>query len=102
MSTTSSDLPGITGTGVAPISIPEVNDCVIDYVRARNQRMELTRLEVASKERLIATLHGHADKIGKDKDGTITYRHDDLVVTLKSGKEELKVKTTAGGESDEE
>jgi hypothetical protein len=100
MSNTSSDLPGITGTGVAPISIPEVDECVTQYVSRRDKRMELTRQEVEAKQTLIATLHGYADQIGKDKDGVITYRHNDLIVTLRSGKEELKVKTIGGIEDE--
>jgi hypothetical protein len=88
-----SDLPGITGKGVAPISIPEVDDCVDEYVGKRDKRMDMTRKEVEAKGKLIGALRANAEKIGTDKDGTIIYRHEDLIVTLKHGKDDLKVRT---------
>lgn len=94
------DLPGMTGPGVAPVQIDEVDTLVERYVKARNTRMDKTKLEVEAKSALIMSLRANADKIGKDSDGTIVYRHDDLVVTLKHGKDDLKVRTE-GGEDDE-
>jgi len=94
------DLPGITGPGVAPISIPEVDDCVDEYVGKRDKRMEQTRKEVEAKTRLINCLRANADKIGVDAEGSIIYRHENLIVTLRHGKDDLKVRTD-GGEDDE-
>ena len=87
------DLPGMVGKGVAPISIPEVDKLVDGYVRARDVRMAHTKTEVEAKTKLIDALRGYADKIGSDKDGTITYRHDDLIVVLRHGKDDLKVRS---------
>jgi hypothetical protein len=95
------ELPGMVGKGVAPVKIASVDKLVVRYVRARDERMELTREEVEAKNNLIDELREHSDKIGEDKDGTITYRHDDLIVILKHGKDDLKVKTE-GGEDGEE
>jgi hypothetical protein len=95
------ELPGMTGKGVAPVAIKEVDDLVEDYVEKRNTRMEHTRREVDAKEKLIISLRYHADKIGADKDGAITYRHDDLIVTLKHGKDDLKVRSESGNEEND-
>jgi hypothetical protein len=97
---TITELPGMTGKGVAPIQLPEIDDLVHDYVDKRDLRMERTRLEVEAKTRLITALRENADKLGTDKQGTIIYRHDDLVVTLKHGKDDLKVRTEGGEEGD--
>ena len=63
--------------------------------------MEHTRQEVEAKQNLISALHGYANKIGKTKDGAIVYRHAELIVTLRAGKDELKV-TTQGEPTNEE
>lgn len=94
------DLPGMTGPGVAPVKIAEVDDLVEKYVKARDARMAKTEIEVSAKQSLIAALHANEDKIG-NVGGTLTYRHDDLIVTLRSGKEELKVKTMGGEEHED-
>jgi hypothetical protein len=95
-----SDLPGMTGPGVAPVSIAEVDKLVDKYVVARDARLTQLKLEVEAKEKLIASLHAHADEIGKDSDGTIVYRHAELIATLSPGKEDLKVKTIKGEENE--
>ena len=92
------ELPGIVGTGVAPVSIDEIDKLVDRYVFARNTRMEHTDREVEAKTKLIDSLRGYEKEIGTDKEGTIIYRHDDLIVTLKRGKDDLKVKAESSGE----
>jgi hypothetical protein len=86
------DLPGIEGKGVASVSIAEVDDAIEQYVAARDRRMTMTTFEVAAKQALIGALHTHAEEIGTSPDGTIYYRHDALLCTLRAGKDELKVK----------
>jgi len=92
MGTTTSEL-GLTGKGVERVSIKEVDAAVAKYVKARDARMALTTKEVEAKTALITALRYNTDKLGADAEGTIIYRHDDLLVTLKHGKDELKVKT---------
>ena len=84
---------GLTGKGVERVSIKAVDAAVARYVKARDERMELTKKEVDTKTALITALRDNKDKLGADAEGTIIYRHDDLLVTLKHGKDELKVKT---------
>ncbi len=86
------ELPGIEGPGVAPISIPRIDKLAAAYVRERDKRCEMTPKEIAAKQKLISALHDNVDKIGRDKDGVLTYRFDDMVIVLKPGKESLKVK----------
>lgn len=93
MTERSADLPHMTGAGVAPVKIPEIDKLVDRYVSARDTRMDCTTREVEAKSALIAALHENAAKLVKLSDGEIVYRHDDLVVTLKTGKEKLKVRT---------
>jgi hypothetical protein len=95
-----SDLPGMTGPGVAPVIIPEVDKLVDQYVAARDKRLMQLGLEVEAKRALIDSLHDNEALIGKTPDGVIVYRHEELIVTLKSGKDDLKVKAV-GGEDEE-
>jgi len=85
---------GLKGPGVERVTIKAVDRAVERYVSARDERMELTKQEVEKKIELIAILKEHKDKIGVDKEGSIIYRHDDLLVTLRHGKDELKVRTS--------
>jgi hypothetical protein len=93
------DLPGITGKGVELVSIKEVNDLVDLYVTARDARMLCTRREVEAKEKLISSLRYHSEQIGADKDGALVYRHDDFIVILRHGKDDLKVRTEGAEEN---
>lgn len=92
------ELPHMTGKGVAPVRIPAIDKLVEIYVRKRDARMEQLRIEVEAKEDLIAALHEFSEQIGKNKEGEIIYRHDDLLVTLTTGKEKLKVRTEGAEE----
>jgi hypothetical protein len=95
------ELPGMVGKGVEQVSIDAVNDAIVDYVKLRDLRIELLAKEVDAKVVLITVLRDNAKKIGVDKDGSIVYRHDALVVTLRHGKDELKVKNTANEENED-
>jgi hypothetical protein len=96
------DLPGMTGPGVAPVTIAEINDLADDYIKERDKRCRLTPREVAAKEKLIASIHKHADKIGRNAAGMIVYRYDEQVITLAPGKEKLKIKDVSKDEDEEE
>lgn len=98
-----SDLPGITGKGVAPIRIKAVDDAAEEYVKIRDRRMGLTKKEVQAKTNLIDIIHKNAEKIGADDEGIMRYEYDDVVVELSPGKEQLKVRTATspdGGDAE--
>jgi hypothetical protein len=101
MARTRNELPGMTGAGVAPVAIEDVDKCVDKYVELRNTRMEYNRLEVEAKRALISSLHANEDKIGRHKDGALVYRHDDLIITLRTGKDDLKVELMEGAEDED-
>lgn len=86
------DLNGIEGEGVAHVRIPEVDEAAASYVRFRDRRMELTKKEVESKDKLIEVMHENEDKIGKDASGAMRYVFDETEVILRPTGEELKVK----------
>jgi len=73
-------------------SIKEIDEAAEAYVNVRDKRQELTKKEVAAKQALSDLMHKHADQIGKDADGGLTYRYDDMAVILKPTEEQLKVK----------
>lgn len=98
-----SDLPGITGKGVAPVRIKAVDDAAEEYVKVRDRRMGLTKKEVQAKQTLIDLLHKNSEKIGADEEGIMRYEYDDVVVELSPGKETLKVRTASspdGGDAE--
>ena len=92
----------MVGKGVEQVSIDAVNDAIVDYVKLRDKRMEWLKKEVDAKTVLITVLREHKKEIGVDKDGAMVYRHDALVVTLRHGKDELKVKNTDEEELNED
>lgn len=96
------ELPGVVGPGVAPVSIPKINKLCDAYVRLRDNHSGATKELTEAKEDLIEEIHAHEEEIGKDSNGEIVYRYEDLVVTLKPGVEKLKVKNVgAAGEPNE-
>jgi hypothetical protein len=89
------ELPVGNEPGVASadqISIPEVEAAADKYIEIRDKRCKMTPREVTAKEELITLIHAHSDKIAKNAEGEQVYRYDDLIITLKPGKETLTIK----------
>jgi hypothetical protein len=93
---------GLKGKGVERVSIRAIDNAIGRYVVARDERMELTKKEVETKTALIKVMRDNKDKLSVDAEGTIVYKHDDLLVTLKHGKDELKVKTDGSEDGSDE
>lgn len=85
------ELPGIEGEGVSAVHIPEVDQLAEAYVKERDKRLRVMPKEVAAKLKLIDAMHAHAKKLMLP-DGSLTYRYDEMVITLEPGKEKLKVR----------
>lgn len=98
-----SDLPGMEGPGVVQVSIPSLDEAVVDYVAERDRRCAITPEEVRKKSRLMDLMHG-AEKNGelkRDPKGVLRYRHDSMIVEIRPGKESLKVVNDDQGGGDE-
>lgn len=86
------ELPGMTGKGVAPVTIPELDKLCEKYEREKEKRCKMTPKEVAAKSDLMDAMHKHSDKLSKNGDGELFYRYNDQDFVLQQGKETLKVK----------
>ncbi len=86
------DLPGIEGKGVAPVSIASINKLVKAYLRKKEARNDAGKEFTEAEDALSEEIHKHEEEIGVDNNGEIVYRYEDNVITVKPGKEKLKVK----------
>lgn len=90
----------INGVGVAPIKIPAIDKAARVYISVRDDRMALTEKECAAKSKLVEVVHEHETAIGRNPEGALIYRFDDLQVTLKGGKENVKVRSVDSPEEE--
>jgi hypothetical protein len=81
---------GLTGPGVAPVRIKQLDKLAREYIVERDKRLVLTPREVAAKQRLIEAMHSHAKEL-RLPDGTLVYHYDETLISLIPGKEKLKV-----------
>ena len=95
MTTTSVELPHMTGPGVAVPHLPDVDQLAQAYITQRDQRLKCLINEIVAKDNLITALHSHDEEL-KQPDGSLAYRFADLVITLSHGKEKLKVEDLSG------
>lgn len=79
-------------TGMEAPSIPEIETAADAYAKIRDKRMKLTEQEITSKAALIEVVKAHKDELSLDAEGNRCYRFDDVMVILKPGKENVKVK----------
>jgi hypothetical protein len=82
-----------------PDRIPEIDGAARDYVKARDSRMALTKIECQKKDALMELIHKHRSKL-KAFDGTVKYETADDQVVILTEREELKVKRK-GAENEE-
>jgi hypothetical protein len=68
--------------GMEQITIEEVSDKAIQYIAARDSRIDLLRKEIVLRDELIELMHKHEIS---------SYRDENLVITLDT-KEKIKVK----------
>lgn len=80
----------VPGTGT--LKIPEINRAAAAYEKARDERMALTKKEVAAKTKLIEVMLENRDKLSVNGDGERVYRFGDEVVVLKEGEVSVKVR----------
>jgi hypothetical protein len=89
----------IVGKGVAPLQIAELDKLAEKYVAERDKRLRMTPREVAAKQDLIAAMHAHEKEL-RQPDGLLLYRYDEMIVSLRPGKEKLKVEPVENEDED--
>ena len=83
---------GLTGKGVAPAKIEELDKLIEEYIDWRDRRTKLTTRENEAKENLIEAMHNHAEELA-NRDGDLIYRYNETVVSLVAGPEKFKIET---------
>lgn len=86
-------LPGMTGKGVAPLTIPAIDKAVAKYERLKEKRCEASPGEIAAKQELTRLLHENADKLHKDEEGRRFYRVDGVDYILEEKLKRVKAET---------
>lgn len=95
-----SDLPGIEGEGVSPLSIPELDKAINRYQKKKEARCEASPDEVAAKKEVRTILHAHRDELPVNGEDVPFYRYESRDYLLE---EKLKVRAVdEDGEGDEE
>lgn len=69
-------LPGMTGKGVAPLSIGEIDKAINAYERKKEKRCEASPGEISAKRDLTELLIKNRDKLPVDENGRPFYRYD--------------------------
>lgn len=71
-------LPGLSGKGVAPLTIPVLDKAITKYERAKDKRCQASPAEITAKRELQDLLHKNAENLPKNGDGHRFYRLDDI------------------------
>ena len=101
MSAKTAALPGISGPGIAPLSIDAIDKAITKYERKKDERCKASPGEIAAKQELKALLHKHREKLPVNADGVPFYRADDVDYLLDETLKRQKV-ASEGGEGDED
>ncbi len=84
---------GLTGPGVEPVSIPEIDEAADKYERCHAE-MEVIKEELEGyRLALMEALNNHRAELLEEPNGGYSYRYEDRVVKLVPGKEKLSVKS---------
>jgi hypothetical protein len=81
---------GLTGKGVAPVQIEEIDKLVEKYIRRKEASAAADKSESEAKGKLVDAMHGYADQL-REPDGALVYRLGETVVSLVAGAEKLKI-----------
>lgn len=79
------------GPGVGQPAIPSIDKLAKAYVSARDRRLKAKETEDVVLGELASEVHEHQEKLGFNQKGEINYRFDDFIITVKPGKEKVKV-----------
>jgi hypothetical protein len=90
----------IEGAGVAPVNVKAINDALDEYLPLKEKRCTITPKETAAKGKVVDAMHANMDKLSRNGEGAMVYRYEDLLVTLKAGKEKLLTKSASEGDDE--
>lgn len=80
---------GLSGPGVEPVEIPEIEKKIAKYQRLKDARCTASPPEIAAKLELQHLLHEHRDDLPRNAEGIPFYRSDGRDYVLE---EKLKVR----------
>jgi rare lipoprotein A (peptidoglycan hydrolase) len=83
---------GLTGKGVAPVRIEEIDKLVEKYIRRKEISAKADAAESEAKAELVDAMHEHADQL-EQPDGDLIYRFNQTIVSLIAGAEKLKIES---------
>lgn len=86
---------GLTGEGVAPLSIAEIDKAIAKYERKKEARCAVSPAEIAAKTELREALHANRDRLPKNAEGVPFYRADDRDYLLEEKLKVVKVESEA-------
>jgi hypothetical protein len=96
---------GLSGKGVALPKIKAIDEALEEYQKAKKKRVAASLAEVPAKQKLIALLRKHEDKLTVPAEGEepskIVYRNGDLKVEMTTEKVSLKVRDDVEDEDEE-
>jgi hypothetical protein len=81
---------GLTGKGVEPVRIKEIDKLVEVYLRLKTMSADADRVASEAKDKLVDAMHEHAEKL-EQPDGDLVYKFEGTTVSLIAGPEKLKV-----------
>lgn len=91
------ELP-LTGDGVEPLSIAEIDKAIDKYQKRKDERCKASPGEIEAKQNLRKILHAHRDELPKNGEGVPFYRYDERDYLLE---EKLKVRKVNDDDDDE-
>lgn len=88
--------------GAEVVEIPELDEVLEKYEKAKNRRVNASQAELPLKEQVLNLIHANEKKL-RQPDGTLAYRYDDdKMVVVTSSKEKIKITTIEDAEAGEE
>jgi hypothetical protein len=91
------ELPGVTGKGVEPLSINEIDQAIVKYEKRKEARCAESPGEVEAKKKLRDALHEHRDQLLIGENGERYYRLDDVDYVLEEVLKRRKVSADETG-----
>jgi hypothetical protein len=84
---------GLSGPGVEPLVIPEIEKAAKSYASARDERISYGEVEDEKQKALLDVMNKHRSELVQEVGGGVSYRFGDTLVELKPTSEKVKVKS---------